>query len=354
MALILFLVLSLCITCCRVDARSKTLIDEQNQFTLSKSIMLFPTFAKNVVRSRSSYGKTTDDCPLGKVPIYNRTRSHQTITNSSSKLHIDDFRRYSQSSQRYHTVTLDTTQNMKIYGAYTGIVGYELSVQAQQYSLSAIWVESGSSSELNSIKVGAGVFPTLYGDNQLRITGQWTADGYNQTGCFNSNCPGFVQVNRDKEYALGSVISPPNSIGATQKLFAIFLIIQDRHSGHWWLYVENESKFVGYWPKDLFTHLKEGASLIRFGGQTYSPPNKNIPPMGSGRFPKEKFTNSSFMARLKIIDSQRNEIDVKPEDMKPYRDTSTNCYDLEYHGYEGPLYRQAFLYGGPGGPNCSK
>jgi len=46
---------------------------------------------------------------------------------------------------------------MIFYGAYTGIVGYELSVQAQQYSISAIWVESGSSSELNSIKIGAGV-----------------------------------------------------------------------------------------------------------------------------------------------------------------------------------------------------
>jgi len=74
--------------------------------------------------------------------------------------------------------------------------------------------------------------------------------------------------------------------------------------------------------------------------------------MGSGRFPKEKIINSGFMARLKIIDSQFNEVDVKPEDMKPYRDTSTNCYDLEYHGDEGPLYRQTFLYGGPGGPNC--
>jgi len=46
---------------------------------------------------------------------------------------------------------------MIFHGAYTGIVGYELLVQTQQYRISAIWVESGSSSELNSIKVGAGV-----------------------------------------------------------------------------------------------------------------------------------------------------------------------------------------------------
>jgi len=54
------------------------------------------------VRSNSSYGKTMDDCPWGKVPIYNMTRSQQIITNSSSKLQVDDFQQYSQSSQRYH------------------------------------------------------------------------------------------------------------------------------------------------------------------------------------------------------------------------------------------------------------
>jgi hypothetical protein len=74
--------------------------------------------------------------------------------------------------------------------------------------------------------------------------------------------------------------------------------------------------------------------------------------MGSGRLPKEKFENSAFMGQLRIINSQYNEVEVKPEDMKPYRDTSPECYDLIYNGFEGRLYRQAFLYGGPGGRNC--
>jgi len=116
--------------------------------------------------------------------------------------------------------------------------------------------------------------------------------------------------------------------------------------------MDRESIPVGYWPKELFSHLSTGASKIRFGGQTYAPPNTNSPPMGSGRLPKEKFENSGFMAILKIIDSQYNEVEVKPEDMKPYRDTNSDCYDLIYNGFEGRLYRQAFLYGGPGGRNC--
>ncbi|AES79760.1 DUF239 domain protein [Medicago truncatula] len=190
-------------------------------------------------------------------------------------------------------------------------------------------------------------------DDDFVIMGEWDyldinlyADGYNQTECFNGNCLGFVQVNHNKEYALGSIISPTNSIGLTSKLFTILLIKQDPSTGHWWLYVQRESIRIGYWPKEIFTHLREGASKIRFGGQTYAPPNKDCPPMGSGRFPKEKIINSGFMAKLTIIDSKYNEPAIKPEDMKPYKDTNTNCYDLEYHGDEGRLYKQAFFYGG--------
>ncbi|XP_039686464.1 uncharacterized protein [Medicago truncatula] len=318
MDLIILLVLSLCITCCKVEARSKILLDETNNFTLSYSIedfvadkfdcvdiykqpalqhpllkkhkiQLFPTFAKNIVRNRPSYGKTADDCPLGKVPIYNSRGGHQIITNSSSKLQIDDFQRHSKSNPGYH------------------------------------------------------VFPSLYHDNQLLLTSRWTADGFKQTGCYNDNCPGFVQVNSNKDYSLGIVISPTNSIGPTEK---------DRSTGHWWLLMDPKSIQVGYWPRELFNHLGMGASKIRFGGQTYAPPNTNSPPMGSGRLPKEKFENSGFMGQLRIIDSQYNEADVKPENMKPYRDTNSNCYDVIYNGFEGRLHRQAFLYGGPGGRNC--
>ncbi|WJX54322.1 hypothetical protein P8452_40220 [Trifolium repens] len=379
MALILFLVLSLCTTCCKVDTKSKLLPNEQNHFTESDIIMhqvdndfecvdiykqpslqhpllknhkiqLYPTFAKNIMRNGPSNGKTMNGCPEGKVPIYNKIRRHQIITNSSLKLQIDDFQQYSQSAPGYHTVTLDTTQNMIFHGAHAGISGYGLSLEANQYSISSIWVESGPPTELNSIKVGVGVHPSLYGDSQVRLIGQWTADGYKKTGCFDNRCSGFVQV--DHNITLGSLVSPLNSIGSTEKVSSYIKIKQDRSTGHWWLIVQLESIYVGYWPKELFTHLSTGASLIRFGGQTYASPNKDSPPMGSGRLPKEKFRNSAFMRNLEIIDSDYNEVDVNDRYMKPYTDTNSECYDLAYNGYQGPRYKQAFLYGGPGGPNC--
>ncbi|KAJ4848624.1 hypothetical protein Tsubulata_045650, partial [Turnera subulata] len=59
-----------------------------------------------------------------------------------------------------------------------------------QYSATQIWVQNGD----NVIQAGWGVSPDLYGDSITRFTTQWTADGYKSTGCFNTQCSGFVQV----------------------------------------------------------------------------------------------------------------------------------------------------------------
>ncbi|CAK8579674.1 unnamed protein product [Lathyrus sativus] len=325
----------------------------QNPVLKNHKIQLYPTFANNIMQSKLSNRKIVEGCSVGKVPIYTRRKIQQNITNSSSRLETDDFQQYSKDSPGYHTVTLDTTRNVIFHGASAGIGAYNLSLQAKQYSISSIWLESGPPNELNSIKVGLGVHPSLYGDSQLRLTGHWTADNYGKTGCYNIVCPGFVQVNRDKDYAIGSVSHPTSAIGSTTKYIGYIKIKQDRITGHWWLIIQTTKPiYVGYWPKELFTHLSKGASLIRFGGQTYAPPNEDSPPMGSGRLPREKFINSGFMVLLKIFDSEYNEIDIKPEDMKRYTDANSNCYDLWYHGFEGYQYRQAFLYGGPGGRNC--
>lgn len=65
-------------------------------------IQLHPTFAMNIMLNRPSNVKTTHECPVRKVPIYNGARKRQIITNSSPKLQIGDFQQYSQSSSNYH------------------------------------------------------------------------------------------------------------------------------------------------------------------------------------------------------------------------------------------------------------
>lgn len=51
------------------------------------------------------------------------------------------------------------------------------------------------------------------------------AHGYNQTACYNDNCTDFVQVNNNKAYTLGNVMST-NSIGSTEKVASFLKIKQ--------------------------------------------------------------------------------------------------------------------------------
>ncbi|CAJ2676131.1 unnamed protein product [Trifolium pratense] len=324
MALFYFLVfISLCIACCKVDARSKALLNEQNHFTASDNTMLqvdndfecvdiykqpalqhpllknhkiqlYPTFAKNVVRSRPSYDR---ECPRGKVPIYKRTKRHQIVTNSSSKLPIEDLRHYANRFNEAHTVTLDTSQNQIFYGGSALISAYNLSLNLNQYSTSSVIVESGPRAELNSIHAGVGVRPDIYHDSQLRLTSYWT----------------------------------------------------DRSTGNWWLIIDEKKEIhVGYWPKEIFTHLSNGASKVRFGGETAA--ITVSPPMGSGRLPQDGFQYSALMGLLQHIDTNYNQIDLYPALVKVYNDAKKECYDLKfYEALGGKLYRRAILYGGPGG-----
>ncbi|KAK2376270.1 hypothetical protein QL285_077080 [Trifolium repens] len=310
----------------------------QHPLLKNHKIRLYPTFAKNVVHSRTSYD---GECPAGKVPIYKSIRKHQIVTNSSSKLQFED-------GSRYRTVSLSTTQN-SIYGGYTVISIYNISLVLGQSSSSFICVENGPPNELDVICAGLTVQPNLYGDSQPRLTTE-IVDRDNK-GCINKRCPDFVQVTVDKPY-IGDVRSPSTPIGESGKKSVVAVKIQrDKSTGNWWLTLDENIR-VGYWPKELFTHLREGASGVRFVGQVYAAPNLPYPPMGSGRLPKEGYANTALFGKLMTIDVESSQVDVNPGDMKSYNDANSNCYDLKYYEYSGTKYRQAFLFGGPGGQNC--
>ncbi|WJX72413.1 hypothetical protein P8452_56298 [Trifolium repens] len=335
MALFYFLVVSLCIACCKVTASDSIVLQVDNDFECvdiykqpslqhpllkNHKIQLYPTFAKNVVRSRTSY-------------------DHEYL------------RHYAQrSNSEVHTVTIDTTQNKIFYGGSALISGYNLSLNVDQYSTSSVIIESGPPTELNSIHAGLEVRPDIYRDSQLRLTALWTAFGSAHSGCSDTQCPGFIQVTQDKGYFLGSVQSPATRIGEPSKKFLGFKIQRDRSTGNWWLIVDVKDEIhVGYWPKEIFTHLSSGASKVRFGGETFGASSTWSPPMGSGRLPRDGFQYSALIGLLQHIDTNYDKIDVIPEYMKVYNDAKKECYDLKFYEELGKLYRRAILYGGPGG-----
>ncbi|WZZ55976.1 hypothetical protein YC2023_056083 [Brassica napus] len=64
-------------------------------------------------------------------------------------------------------------------------------------SLAQTWLGSGYDYELSTIEV----YPGKYGDNKVRLFVYWTSDGYGATGCYNTDCSGFVQ--RSKRVTVG-------------------------------------------------------------------------------------------------------------------------------------------------------
>ncbi|XP_022714530.1 uncharacterized protein LOC111274159 [Durio zibethinus] len=73
-----------------------------------------------------------------------------------------------------------------------------------EFSLAQIWVVSGHEfSVLNTVEAG---WITNSDQNQTRLFIYWTSDGYEKTGCYNLECPGFVQT--DNKVVLGSLLEP--------------------------------------------------------------------------------------------------------------------------------------------------
>nr|POF07609.1 hypothetical protein CFP56_61865 [Quercus suber] len=97
-------------------------------------------------------------------------------------------------------------------------------------------------------------------------------DGAKKTGCFNTACPGFVQV--DNRYYTGSPLSNVSNI-IDGRQFEIALSISKEEDGNWWL--TRDGNRIGYYPAAIFNNLTE-PETVGWGGIAVSPPNGISPP----------------------------------------------------------------------------
>ncbi|XP_023640290.1 uncharacterized protein LOC111831030 isoform X2 [Capsella rubella] len=282
--------------------------------------------------TNNKYKENDLSCPKGTVPIFKQK-------NGTGNFHQNTVEYSGQ-----HFATIETILDGSIYrGAEAMISVHNVTVQNNQYSKSQIWLENGPRSELNSIQFGWAVHPRLYGDTLTRFTIYWTADGYKKTGCYNTNCPGFVVTCRDP--TIGSYISRSTIYGDKTTVIIQPQVFQDGFTGNWAL--KNFDEVIGYWPKELFPHLKQGASLVRYGGNTFTSPNGISPPMGNGHFPVVDFHRSSYFLHVKVRNSNYQLVDIKDKMARRYAD-SYQCYRVSYWGYF-KSNGVSFSFGGPGG-----
>ncbi|XP_042506749.1 uncharacterized protein LOC122083120 isoform X4 [Macadamia integrifolia] len=246
-----------------------------------------------------------------------------------------------------HTIqyaTMELKEVQSIYGTAAGLNVWKPKVQNHsQLSISQIWVTAGPDNELNTIEAGWMVYPNLNGDDEPRLFVYWTADGYKH-GCYNLLCKGYVQVSPN--VAPGFAIHPISTYNGTQ--YAIYLsIVKDMKTGNWLLlWGEDQSKLIGYWPKELFNYLEDKAEVVMWGGETYG--TNSYPEMGSGHFPEEGAGRACFISKIRVFDYNRIQRNVDPAETLTHYDVP-HCYRSIV---DRSIDHQTYMYfGGPGG-NC--
>ncbi|XP_019084700.1 PREDICTED: uncharacterized protein LOC104706913 [Camelina sativa] len=216
-------------------------------------------------------------------------------------------------------------------------------VQASDYSSSQIWLLGGLSDTFESIEAGWAVNPSVFGDSRTRLFTYWTKDGYDQAGCFNLKCSGFVQTST--KFALGGAIEPVSTPSQKQYYFTASMSL-DTCNGNWWLVYANH--VVGYWPGSLFSYLKHSATAVQWGGEVHSPNLRKKPhtrtSMGSGQWASYLWAQASYHTNIRIKD---NSLQIKyPMYLSEYSD-EYNCYSTKLYGrtYKSEPH---FYFGGPG------
>ncbi|KAG2586739.1 uncharacterized protein LOC120675661 [Panicum virgatum] len=285
-------------------------------------------------------------CPEGTVPIRRTTARDVKRARSASRFGMkpraSNARRDSTSSGHEHAVGYVTGD--QFYGAKASLNVWSAKVaSAAEFSLSQIWVISGSfGNDLNTIEAGWQVSPELYGDSNPRFFTYWTTDAYQETGCYNLHCSGFVQTNN--RIAIGAAISPTSVYNGRQ--FDISLLIwKDPHRGNWWLQL-GSGPLVGYWPSFLFTHLSGHANMVQFGGEVVNsrPSGSHTPTqMGSGHFPREGFNRAAYFRNVQVVDGDNS---LVPAAALRLVADHPGCYDIR--GGYNRAWGNYFYYGGPG------
>ncbi|CAN8325670.1 unnamed protein product [Cochlearia groenlandica] len=231
-----------------------------------------------------------------------------------------------------------------VYGVKANINLWDIKVLQDQFSAASMEVAGGPIQQLASISVGWMAKPLLYG-NHIHLYAYWTSDGY-KTGCFDTTCPGFVQVS--KRISLGAHFQQVSVYGGIQKVIDLSLH-QDRATGDWWFVLGGEN--VGYWPNALFVNsgLAKGTKLASWGGQVYSPLTEKSPFMGSGHFPKEGFGKAAFINGIQIIDRSGEALIPQIYTIKTHS-SNPKCYKSKYTTHaDEELWMRTIYYGGPGG-----
>uniref|UniRef100_A0A1D1ZDL0 Phosphomethylpyrimidine synthase n=1 Tax=Anthurium amnicola TaxID=1678845 RepID=A0A1D1ZDL0_9ARAE len=242
------------------------------------------------------------------------------------------------------------------HGVGAKIQSWEPKVEPNEYSMSYVTVMTASNpaapsfGELDTtdfVRAGWMVHPIYFGDNTSRLFVQWSNDDGATTGCFNLDCDGFVQTSSN--IALGASLHPLSVYNKTDEQYFITVnIYLDASQSRWCVSVQEEE--LGYWPVHKLFPQFINAPFVTWGGEvlnTWPGGQHTTTQMGNGHFAEEGRVLASTAFDLTVTSARDNASYVYAPGF--FQDSPT-CYDTDYYGMD-PYY---FIFGGPGGHNCSK
>ncbi|XP_006282377.2 uncharacterized protein LOC17876699 [Capsella rubella] len=310
-------------------------------------IQMKPSVSIHEIKNQTQINKTYKEkikCPYGTVPIVRRT--NEFITNA--QLLADKY---------FHPLSPDSSgthiAGIKQHGGpYHGISArfnaYKLDIGEDQASYSQMYIGNGYYGEFNFISAGLMTNPSIFGDSRLWSYGYWK--GKYAKGCYNTVCPGFVQVSNVVP------IVKPFDLKPGEQAALEWSIARDKQTGNWWIIQTGKpNAYIGYWPKELFHLMYDGASMVGVGGVSQALKSGFSPPMGNGKFPKRGILTSALFSNVDVLNSmyekRRINVDVPVEKLLD----SVNCYGIRIGNrvkfWTTPL-GYFFNYGGPGGTSC--
>ncbi len=242
-----------------------------------------------------------------------------------------------------HVYSFTISPNEKNKGLTDGNNLWSPVVSATQYfSLSQLWEIGNNGSETQTAEAGWQVYPALYNIKKAALFIYWTADGYNQTGCYNLTCPAFVQTN--SSVILGGGFSHYSVKGGAQYEIDLEYKLS---GGKWWFYYGGTA--VGYYPASQYKPgtMATYSTFSEYGTESVSS-TKIDPREGSGQWSTAGYQEAAYHRNLNYFNMSGKEFAVSLTAVDP----NPNCYSVT-----GPFDNLAgwgtyFYDGGPGGKNC--
>ncbi|KAM0906071.1 hypothetical protein ACQ4PT_017026 [Festuca glaucescens] len=282
--------------------------------------------------SSTGLASTGGSCPNGTVPIRRTLKEDLVRESARSPVYKQTKDTSTVDGLHFARVLFNSNDGTPFQGASAVVEVYQLAFPPDAASLAQIIVVDDRPTNATAVQTGWHIDTYLEGDSQTRFMVFWTVDNYQETGCANMLCPGFVLMNQ----GLTPGMALPTGTTVTMD-------IERDESGNWLVFLNTE--LVGYFPGPIVNGMSSGTQ-VQMGGSVYSPPSLNTsPPMGSGVSPlpgpyngAAKFTQVSCHGPKGI--TYRTTKDVANSTIYNAMVTSTSP-----DGPEGV----AFQYGGPGG-----